>query len=314
MSSQKLTGRILFGINNIFTVDSDNKLYECRIKGKVFRQSEGLYNPLAAGDIVDFERDSHSDFHGVITSVHERKNAFTRWNRKRMAVQLIASNIDILFCMASPDDPPFRPRFLDRLMLTEEKSYQTVVLLNKTDLEISSQTRERLEDYERIGIRVLKCSAKTHEGIDQLKELIDGRQCAFAGHSGVGKSSVINILTGSETQKTSEISYKYNRGKHTTNYSILIPLGTGSIIDTPGIRDIFIKKVEPVKLSRMFIDFVPYIHKCGFSGCSHIAETDCAVKKAVETGKIHYDRYETYLKLYSEMTEISEEIYGPAYS
>jgi len=314
MNNLKLTGKILFGINNIYTVESDNRLYECRIKGKVFKQSKGLYNPLTAGDIVDFETDSHSEDQGVIIFLHERKNAFTRWNRKKMAVQLIASNIDILFCLTTPDDPPFRPRFLDRLMLTEDKSYQTIVLMNKSDLHVNRQTQERLDDYERIGIRVLKCSAKTLEGIEQLKITIDGKQCAFAGHSGVGKSSIINILTGRKTQKTSEISYKYNRGRHTTNYSILIPLGTGSIIDTPGIRDIFIKKVEPVKLARMFVDFLPYIEKCGFSGCSHAAETDCAVKKAVINGGIHPDRYETYLKLYSELTEISEEIYGPAYS
>ncbi len=308
-----ITGRILFGINNIYTVEANDSLYECRIKGKILRQSEGLYNPLTAGDHVDIETDSHSARHGVIVSLHERKNVFTRWNRKRMALQLMASNIDLLLCITTPDDPPFRPRFIDRVMLSQEEKYEKVILMNKSDLPVGKGVDERLDDYRRIGIKVLKCSAVTNEGIDELQKMIENRYSAFVGQSGVGKSTIINLLTGKKLQRTGEISQKYSRGRHTTNYSVLIPYGDGAVIDTPGIRDIFIERVEPEKLAEMFIEFRQLAGSCAFNRCSHISEEDCAVKKGVEEKIIHSDRYTSYVKLYREITELSEEVYGKSY-
>jgi len=315
MNDNIIKGQILFGINNIYTVNVDNKLYECRIKGKVFKKSDGFYNPLTAGDIVDIEPDSISSEHGTIISLHERKNVFTRWNRKRMAVQLIAANIDILFIITTPDEPPFRPRFIDRMLLSQEENYEKIIIMNKSDLSISPDIEERIADYNRIGIKVLKSSAVTEQGIEEIKNIIKGKYCVFAGQSGVGKSTLINLLTGNKMQKTGEISYKYCRGRHITNYSVLIKdKDNGGIIDTPGIREIFIEKVAPEKLGYMFTEFKEYIKLCEFIGCSHIEEPGCAVKRAVESGHIHEDRYRTYFKLYNEMTELSDEIYGCPYS
>lgn len=315
MNDKIIKGQILFGINNIYTVNADNKLYQCRIKGKVLKHTEGLYNPLTAGDIVDFEQDSHSPEQGTIISLYERKNVFTRWNRKRMSIQIIAANIDILFAMTTPDEPPFRPRFLDRLLLSEEENYRKIIIMNKSDIPLTPDVKERIADYNRIGIKVINCSAVTSEGIEEVKKLIDGSYCVFAGQSGVGKSTLINLIAGNNIQKTGEISYKYCRGRHTTNYSVLIPYkDNGGIIDTPGIREIFIEKTTPVKLSYMFTEFRQFMELCEFSGCAHIEESGCAVKQAVENGLIHEDRYRTYSKLYEEMTELSEEIYGCPYT
>ncbi|MCL2791930.1 MAG: ribosome small subunit-dependent GTPase A [Spirochaetaceae bacterium] len=315
MSDKIIKGQILFGINNIYTVSVDNKLYQCRIKGKILKQSDGLYNPLTAGDIVDIEPDSLSSGHGTITSLYERKNVFTRWNRKRMSLQLMAANIDILFAITTPNEPPFRPRFLDRMLLSEEENYEKIIIMNKADISPSPDVEERIADYNRIGIKVIKSSAVTLEGIEEIKNLMEGKYCVFAGQSGVGKSTLINIIMGNNIQKTGEISYKYCRGRHTTNYSVLIPYkDNGGIIDTPGIREIFIEKVVPEKLGFMFTEFREFIKLCEFIGCSHIEETGCGVKHGVENGLIHEDRYRTYLKLYAEMTELAEEVYGCPYS
>jgi len=315
MNYKIIKGQILFGINNIYTVKADNKLYQCRIKGKVFKQSDGLYNPLTAGDIVDIEPDSLSSEHGTIISLYERKNVFTRWNRKRLSLQIIAANIDILFIISTPDEPPFRPRFVDRILLSEEENYEKVIIMNKSDIPSTPDIEERIADYNRIGIKVIKSSAITLEGIEEIKKLMDGKYCVFAGQSGVGKSTLINLITGNNLQKTGEISYKYCRGRHVTNYSILIPnKDNGGIIDTPGIREIFIEKVAPEKLGYMFTEFKEFIKQCEFIGCSHIEESGCGVKKAVESNLIHEDRYRSYYKLYKEMTELSDEIYGYPYS
>ncbi|MCL2293772.1 MAG: ribosome small subunit-dependent GTPase A [Spirochaetes bacterium] len=315
MSSKILKGQILYGINNIYTVSVDSKLYECRIKGKVFKQADGLYNPLTTGDIVDIEPDSISSKHASILSLHERKNVFTRWNKKRMSTQLIAANIDILFAITTPDEPPFRPRFIDRLLLSEEENFEKIIILNKSDLSIPAGVKERIDDYNRIGIKVITASCVTLEGIEEIKKLLEGKVCVFAGQSGVGKSTLLNIIFGNEIQKTGEISYKYSRGRHVTNYSILMQYKeNGGIIDTPGIREIFIHKTEPEKLAFMFTEFREFIKQCEFTGCSHIEEIKCGVKDAVEKGLIHEDRYRSYYRLYQEMTELSEEIYGCPYA
>lgn len=312
-----MTGRIIFGINNIYTVDTGEMIYQCRIKGKVLQLDGEYYNPLAAGDIVAIEKDPISSSKGLITSLQYRKNSLTRWNRKRKKVQLIASNIDVLFCITTPNDPPFRPRFLDRLLISGKGDYEKVIIMNKSDLPIKDSTLERLSAYEKSGISILRCSALDGTGLPALEKLLSGKMCAFAGQSGVGKSTIINALTGkqgTQGQKTGEISKKYSRGKHTTNYSILIKLSNGgSIIDTPGIRDIFIPPIKPIELSYLLVDFREPSAACNYKGCSHILEEGCMVKQFVAEGKIHPDRYTSYLSLYREMTELPEEIYGSTY-
>ena len=309
-----MQGTVLFGINNIYTVrTSDRAEHICRIKGKVLKGCENVYNPITAGDQVEFED-------GLITALIERRNAFTRWNRKRFMPQIIAANLDVLFCVASPCEPPFRPRFLDKLMANAcgkyTDGYQVVLILNKCDLGIGPLVSERLDVYRSLGLRVICVSAKTGMGLDELKSYAQGKVCAFAGQSGVGKSSLLNALSPQVSRRVGEVSKKYNRGRHVTNYSLYVPdeLHGGGIIDTPGIREIFVDGIEPADLILHFKEMAPYYGKCSFSTCTHTVEKGCALRKAVEEGLVHPDRYETYLRTYSELTEQASVIYGQEYS
>lgn len=309
-----MTGTVLFGINNIYTVRAqDGSEHMCRIKGKVLKGCENLYNPITAGDQVEFE-DS------LITSLVPRRNAFTRWNRKRFMSQIIAANLDVLFCVTAPKEPPFRPRFLDKVMANScrkyPSEYEVVIVLNKCDLGIAPEVEERLDIYRSMGYRVFKVSARTGEGLDQLRSYAKGKVCAFAGQSGVGKSSLLNALSSQVSRRVGEVSRKYNRGRHVTNYSLFVPddINGGGIIDTPGIREIFVDDIEPEELILHFREMAPYYGKCSFSTCTHTVEKGCALREAVEKGLIYPDRYEAYLRTYSELTEQMGSIYGREYT
>jgi ribosome biogenesis GTPase len=311
-----MKGRILNGINNIYTIETDEKKYLCRIKGKVFKLSENFYNPLAAGDVVEFEQDPHSDDQGTIISLEKRRNMVTRWNRKRMLPQIMGSNIDTLVSITSPKHPPFRPRFTDRVFINCNYDVEKMLIVNKNDQKINKAMEERLEVYKETGIQVVYCSAKSGEGVDEIKELLKGKMSVLIGQSGVGKSTLINLFNNSANQKTGHISSKYNRGRHITNFSVLLPDNEngGGIIDTPGIREIFIEKIPVYELSFRFPEFLPYMSNCAFTGCTHVNEPDCAVLDALDKNLIHEDRYQSYINLFYELTELSEDVYGKSYS
>ena len=309
-----MQGTVLFGINNIYTVRTpDRAEHLCRIKGKVLKGCENVYNPITAGDQVEFEDD-------LITALIPRRNAFTRWNRKRFMSQVIAANLDILFCVTAPSEPPFRPRFLDKVIANSchkyKDEYQVVLVLNKCDLGIGADVAERLDMYRSMGYQIIQVSARTGEGLDTLRSYAKGKVCAFAGQSGVGKSSLLNALSSQVSRRVGEVSRKYNRGRHVTNYALFVPdeQNGGGIIDTPGIREIFVDGIEPEELILHFKEMAPYYGKCSFSTCTHTVEKGCALREAVEKGLVYPDRYEAYLRTYSELTDQAGMIYGKEYS
>jgi len=300
-----MKGTVLFGMNNIFNILplGGDEPFECRIKGKILRDSIGAYNPLASGDIVDFEIDENHSGKGMILSRDERINYFSRWNKKRKAPQTLAANLDLLICVTSPESPPFRPRFIDRALISSERGrVKSLIVMNKIDQEMGAMVTDRLDNYKKLGIEVLYCSAETGEGIDSLKERIKDKTVAFVGQSGVGKSTILNLIEPGINQKTAEVSQKYSRGKHTTCYSIMVDIsGRGRIIDTPGVRELLLYDIEELELQEYFPEMEEYFGTCNFSGCSHLHEPGCKVKQALTEGRIHTDRYESYQRIMEEL-------------
>jgi len=311
-----LSGQVLCGINNIYTVVVADRELQCRIKGKVLKTNKRQYNPIAVGDLVEVLPDSFSQRQGWIISRKERSSSLERWNKKRRAPQVLAANAELLVCVASTNKPPFRPRFIDRLIISAEiGNLIPVVLLNKCDLGIEAAVRERVEVWEKNDYRVIRCSALTGEGISDLEEVIKGKTVVFIGQSGVGKSSLLNCLEPELKLKVGEISSKYDRGVHTTNYAVMISLDRNTcIIDTPGIRELEVTGITQRELHGFFPEFSLWNAGCAFSRCLHINESDCAVKDALERGDIHADRYTSYVNLFNDLSAFQKGFYGPAYS
>jgi ribosome biogenesis GTPase / thiamine phosphate phosphatase len=307
-----LKGQVLFGINTIYTVAIGSEEIQCRIKGKVIHSGERSYNPIAAGDFVDIARDALTTTQGKIVALHPRCTELVRWNKKGRARQVLAANADLAVCVSSPQSPPFRPRFIDRVIAAAETGKMVaMILMNKSDLGIDAAAEERLADFTRIGYPVLRCSAKTGEGIVELRNALRGRTSAFIGQSGVGKSSVLNVLSPGLGQKTGEISAKHDRGNHTTNFSVLLRLEDGiNVIDTPGIRELEIAGILPDELAYSFREFAPFAARCEVPVCPHEDEPGCAVRGAVERGELHHDRYESYLRILFEMKESRRTAHG----
>ena len=314
------------GTNNLFSVECDDGvLRNCTIKGKVLKSDKQFYNPIAPGDMVEIEIDSLNDKKGQVLSLYERKNAFLRWNVKGRCPQLLASNLDNLILVTTPDEPPFRPRFIDRaLAQAEHQGIAPVIVCNKWDLAESMQTdgreelfeqiENRLFIWEKLGYKVLRISAKTGEGLTEFAQYLENRLCAFVGQSGVGKSSLINVLDNSCVLKTGSLSKKYGRGSHTTTKGTLIHIvlneslmdgikgRKANIIDTPGIRRFVLDDIEADDLALYFREFEPFIGKCKFGlNCKHVSEPDCAVLNAVKNGDITEERYDSWARIAEEI-------------
>lgn len=321
-----MEGLIIAGTNNLFTVECDDEITRsCTIKGKVLKSDKQFYNPLAPGDVVEIEIDPLNDEKGQILSLEPRKNTFLRWNVKGRCPQLLASNLDYLILVTTPDEPPFRPRFTDRaLAQAEHQGITPVIVCNKWDLAETMQTDGREEEFEKIerrlsiwedlGYKVLRLSAKTGEGMAEFAELLEDHLSAFVGQSGVGKSSLINVMDNSCVLKTGSLSKKYGRGSHTTTKGTLVHLilnealmegvqgRKADIIDTPGIRRFVLDDIEAGDVALYFREFEPFIGKCKFGlGCKHNSEPGCAVKEALENGDITEERYDSWKRISHEI-------------
>ena len=299
-------GTVLSGANNSFAVlAADGSVVRCQLKGKKLKGAEGFYNPLAAGDVVEWEPASAGT--GMIQSLVPRTSLFWRYNEKGKAIQAIAANMDVLVCVTSAGLPPFRPRFIDRVSLEpSSEGIPFVIVLNKTDLGVDEETAERMEDYRRIGFETMELSADTGGGIEALRERIRGKTSAFVGQSGVGKSSILNALESGLGLKVGEVCEKFERGRHTTVAAILSVLSDGvtRVIDTPGFRRLAVRGIDPVTLGACFPEIKKASSRCALGArCKHVDEPGCAVFAAVESGEIFDDRYESYLRILAELED-----------
>jgi ribosome biogenesis GTPase len=313
-----MEGLVLSGSNNVFTVlCGDGERRACPIKGKRIKDVSGEYNALAAGDLVEVEAaprtdsavDSRGLGRGMITALRPRRNVFGRYNEKGRAKQSIAANVDIVVCVASPSLPPFRPRFVDRVaVLAEAARVPLLVALNKIDLGVDEETEERLALYESLGYGILRCSAAAGEGLGELRSRIEGRTSVFVGQSGVGKSSLLNALEPAMERKTGDVSQKYARGKHTTTMAELFVVDSSTrIIDTPGVRRLALRGIAPGELDAYFPELRSLAPQCEFGlSCSHGDEGGCRIRRAVEEGEVHEDRYESYLRIRWELEANAE--------
>jgi len=302
-------GMVVRGINNIYSVVplsamesfAEAPVYSCRLKGKVLQGVDDVYNPLAVGDHVVFI--PHTQKEGMVVARLPRTNSFERWNAKRDCNQTVVANMDLVICVASVDDPPFRPRFIDRVIVCSH-GIPLMIVLNKCDFMLTPEENERFELYGRLGYQTFSMSAFDEAGLVALRKLLQGKTCALIGQSGVGKSTLVNaLLDGVGNQRIGDISDKFHRGKHTTNHSLMLQ-GPGFIlVDTPGVREILIPHDDPYAIGESFPEFRQPARLCSYQRCLHNHEPGCKVKEQVEAGLIHPDRYESYLRMLASLEE-----------
>lgn len=281
----------------------DGVNYDCRIKGKFRIKGIQTTNPIAVGDVVDFEMEPNSG-NGVINKLHERKNYIIRKsiNLSRQS-QIIAANMDQAFLVVTLVSPRTSLGFIDRFLATAEAYHiPSTLIFNKLDL-FNEAGLEILEEYksiyENIDYPCYAVSALEGTNMQQLQDLLKGKTTLFSGHSGVGKSSLINVLLPGRDIRTGEVSESSDKGQHTTTFAEMhqLPFG-GYLIDTPGIRELGIFDIRPEELGHYFREIRDRMQDCKFHNCRHVNEPGCAVMKAVEEGEIELSRYESYLSIY----------------
>ncbi len=294
-----------------YTVSDKNGVrVDCRLKGKFRIKGIKSTNPVTVGDHVNFEFEEEKNT-GVINEIHDRKNYIIRKSVKlSKQTHIIASNIDIAFLLVTIDDPPTFTGFIDRFLATAEAySIPTIILFNKIDLYTDDllAKKEELElIYKSIGYTCIDISATEKVNIEKVKSLMTGKTTMFSGHSGVGKSTLINAIEPSLNLKTAEISKVHKQGLHTTTFAEMFELSFGGfIIDTPGIKGFGVVDFEPDEITDYFPEFFKLREACKFNNCLHINEPKCAVKEAIENGQIAFSRYKSYL----QMIEGDEESY-----
>lgn len=280
-----IKGTIVKALSGFYYVQTENGIIECKARGK-FRL-DGT-SPLV-GDKVHCSLDAHGK--GRVDSVDERRNWFIR---------PAVANIDALIFVAANTNPVTDPFLIDRVsVIAANSNCELIICINKTDIDSADELHDI---FTRAGFPVVRTSAETGDGIDELREMLKEKICAFTGNSGVGKSSILNVLLPGINIKTAEVSEKLGRGKHTTRHVELYDVGDEIFVaDTPGFASFDIEMMDIIPkedLQYCFREFSPYIGRCRFNNCAHLKEPGCAVTEALKEGLIIKSRYKSYEKLY----------------
>ena len=288
-----MQGKIIKGIAGFYYIYAeDGNVYECKAKG-IFRKDN--FKPLV-GDNVEITVLNEEEKEGSVTSILPRRNSLIR---------PAVANVDQAFLLFAMENP--KPNFLllDRfLIMMEQQEIPAVICFNKKDVGDKDEMEKLYEIYTGCGYRLVLSSTYEGEGMDEIREILNGKTTVVAGPSGVGKSSITNCMQGEVQMETGEISKKLKRGKHTTRHSQVIPVEKNTfLVDTPGFSSLYLTDMKEEELRDYFPEFVMYEPQCRFQGCMHIHEPGCAVKEALSEGKISQQRYDNYLALYEELKE-----------
>lgn len=314
-----MTGTIYKSTGSWYTVKTESKeVFECRIKGKFRIQGIKSTNPVAVGDVVVFDLETiGDDTVGVIKEIHDRKNYIVRKSvNLSKRTHIIASNIDIAFLLVTLKNPVTYTSFIDRFLVTAEAYGITAVLLfNKSDTytdEEFTEAKYLAGMYRKIGYECIGVSAKTGKNVDKVKEMMQGKTSMFSGHSGVGKSTLINMIQPGLQLKTGEMSEYHQQGQHTTTFAEMFDVGNNArIIDTPGIRGFGVVDMDKDEVGDYFPEFFELKSECKFNNCLHLDEPKCAVKAALDNNEISWSRYRSYIQIIEgDEDPYRQDIYG----
>ena len=291
--------------------NEEGMVLNARILGKFKIDGLTSTNPIAVGDVVTIEAENELEGSVTITEIEDRKNYITRTSpANKHKHHIIASNIDQSLLFATLKDPKTSQGFIDRFLITSE-AYQipSILVFNKSDLYKEKELEKFAEVksiYEAIGYKVMGMSIEKNIGVEEVKNLLKDKTTLLSGHSGVGKSSFINIIFPELQLKTQDVSGWSGKGLHTTTFAEMfnLPFG-GRIIDTPGIRELGLVDIPKQELSHYFPEMRALINDCQFNNCMHINEPGCAVKEAVQADVIHIDRYISYCNILDKIEEKS---------
>jgi ribosome biogenesis GTPase len=300
-----MTGTVYKSTGSWYFVKSEEGgLYQCRIKGKFRIKGIKSTNPIAVGDSVEFDIENKGDEEiGVIKLIHDRKNYIVRKSvNLSKQTQIIASNIDLAFLLITINNPPTLTTFIDRFLVTAQAySIKVILVFNKIDsykVEEKSEILYLKDIYETIGYTCVEVSAIKNINLNIIKDLMKGKTSLFSGHSGVGKTTLLNSLEPGLNLKTKEISFQHQQGQHTTTFAEMFDLSfDAKIIDTPGIKGFGVVEIEKEELGDYFTEFFALKSGCKFHNCIHVNEPQCAVKEALEDEKISWSRYKSYLQI-----------------
>ncbi|PLW92875.1 MAG: ribosome small subunit-dependent GTPase A [Marinilabiliales bacterium] len=297
-----MKGKVIKSTGRWYMVQSGEEVFRCSLRGNFRLKGIRTTNPIAVGDNVEFTLED-GDETGLIQKVEERKNVIIRKaTNLSKATHLLAANLDLALVVVTPVFPRTSTGFIDRFLITAEAYHiPALIVINKIDI-LYGELEEYVQYYEEMyrfaGYDVRKVSALEGNGIDDLRAELKDKVTLFTGHSGVGKSALINALDSEHKLKTGDISHYHLKGKHTTTFAEMHPFSFGGyLIDTPGIKEFGVVDFEAWELGHWFPDFKEFIPNCKFKNCTHVGEPDCAVRAAAEEGRIHPERYHNYLSI-----------------
>lgn len=297
-----MTGRVIRSRGRMFAVLAEGREYQCEVFKKV-KQAEGV-TPVAVGDEVDFAFEEPGP--GAITAVHERVSKFSRprvGEENKGTEQVIAANVDQMVIVVSVGRPKFKQYLIDRFTVAAVKgNLHAAVVINKIDLKHKVDLERVRDIYAAVDIPVVLTSCCDGRGRDDLRAILKDHESILVGHSGVGKSSLLNALQPGLHLRTNEVSEATNKGTHTTTSVELYPLHFGGyVVDTPGLRVMGLWDLDKYELESLFPEFKPYLGRCKFARCSHIHEPECAVKQAVSDSEVFAERYRSYVRIRNDL-------------